>query len=153
MGNFERSDLNAYYPLSRQDPSINPFNRPEDCGEVTEDITVAGQTFARSVGIQKCTVKSSNTEWSVFPWVVDTLGLGDYPACAEAPNTGYASFIDASSPAFDPDEDDTSEQVASFDNVAQYVCQNFVPVEFPADVLAEVATASGGAAAPAAGSG
>lgn len=142
FGNFDQTDLNAFFTLSKQSPASEPFNRPDDCEALTEDVTVSGQTFPRPIGIEQCSVNSDNTGWSIFPWVVDLAKAGKgFPACADAAQNNYATFLASTSPAFDPSEDGGYEGNTKPEDVSQYVCQNFQPVDLPKELLDALAAA------------
>lgn len=108
-----------------------------------DEVIVAGQTFEVENGIQSCAVKRNSLAWSIFPWTADTQGLQNYPGCANAAANNFASVIDSSNPAYYG-----SDVVASPEVAQQYVCQNFVPVSVPQEIIEAVAGARAPEAAP-----
>jgi hypothetical protein len=105
------------------------FNPPNGCVEgATEVGGFVG--FTEPDGIQTCPPTKSQLGWSIFPWVLDSNGLDQFPGCAEANGSTVITY--QSSPAF------TGEGIAAPGFESQ-LCQNFLFVAPP--------TANGTAAA------
>ncbi|KAL4854525.1 O-methyltransferase MdmC [Chlorella vulgaris] len=133
FGKFDRQLFNAsidILPNTESGGSKNPFyfNRPEGCTEVQTTESLPGFpdiSINQSIGILACSTSDKQWRWTVYPWVVDTNGLGSYPGCATAnaegvtPSTG--SFISDDSPA----GEDAGNSTQATRN--EYVCQNGLP--------------------------
>lgn len=92
------------------------FNPPKGCTEGTQPVLGFPEATEPN-GIQTCPPSKDQVNWSIFPWVRDTEGLGEFPGCTSSNQSTVISY--QSSPAF------TGEGVATGDWEAQ-ICQNFV---------------------------
>lgn len=119
FGKFETQNIPAVLPLPGA-PAGETFNRPEGCVAQTASAQF-GEKLSFSVpnGIQICTPTKDNTAWSIFPWVADTNGAGNFPGCAAA--AGATVITAESSPAF------VGSGIAGPSGAARG-CQNFVPL-------------------------
>ncbi|KAG7674543.1 hypothetical protein KSW81_000193 [Nannochloris sp. 'desiccata'] len=135
-GDFERENVPVIYPYPEADSQV-PFNRPNDCVDITEDITIPliDDTVPRSTGVQRCTPSKDVLGWVLFPWVSDTQAAGNFPGCD---NAGGATILtQETSPAF---VSDGNAAVAP----PTAACQNFVISPDRPDLSLEL----DGAAAP-----
>ena len=117
FGPYEQYPLTGASPFTSTPPGA-AFNRPQGCVNVTVDLSVQGQTFARPVGAQRCAPSGDNTAWSIFPWVKDTNAAGEFPGCAAA--GGDTVLTEQTSPAY-------QGTAAAAPEVEATACQNFVP--------------------------
>ncbi|KAI3434913.1 hypothetical protein D9Q98_002967 [Chlorella vulgaris] len=135
FGKFDRQLFNAsidILPNTESGGSKNPFyfNRPEGCTEVPDEEPLPGFpdiTINQTIGILACSTSDKQWRWTVYPWVVQSNGLGRYPGCATAnaegvnPSNGTGSFISDESPAGE-DAGSSTQAIRQ-----QYVCQNGLP--------------------------
>ena len=121
FGEFERENLPVAFAFPGTEASDYSFNRPNNCEDIDENITVAGDTFARPSGFQACTANNNNVAWTLFPWVAETNAAGKQPGC----EAGVTVIAAETNPSF------TGDVVAPPALAAQKVCQNFVAVVGP----------------------
>ncbi len=81
---------------------------------------VGFESFTEPNGIQTCPPTKSQLSWSIFPWVRESRGLGQFPGCEQAAGSTVITY--QSSPAF------TGEGVAGPGYESQ-LCQNFLFAE------------------------
>lgn len=124
FGRFDTNSIPYIYPLSAG--QTTSFQRPEGCVDLENDLTVAGQVYQRPNGIQSCDTGEDGNQWVLFPWTLDTNGLGRYPGCSNpqgASETLSTFLSQPTSPAY-YGNDVVAPQAA----VDRWVCQNFVGV-------------------------
>jgi hypothetical protein len=116
FGDFIRT-ANVYpqFPVESSGEEV-VFNPPKGCSE-GERAVLGFPDYTEPDGIQTCPPTKGQVNWSIFPWVSDSNGLGQFPGCASAGNDTVITY--QSNPAY------TGEGVASGDWQSQ-ICQNFV---------------------------
>jgi hypothetical protein len=130
------------YPYPEADSQI-PFNRPQDCSDITKEVTIPliNQAVQQPTGVQRCTPSKDTLGWVLFPWVADTQAAGKFPGCA---NAGGATLLtQETSPAF------VNEGDAAAVPPPDAACQNFVISAPRPDLIPDLNGSDAPAPAPA----
>ncbi|EFN56973.1 expressed protein [Chlorella variabilis] len=130
FGPFDRALLNASIETlpstgGVKDPDY--FNRPDGCVALEESVPLSadfpGINITQPTGILACSNSNKQWRWTVYPWVLETNGLGNYPGCANAAgaaSTAY-TYLSNESPAGGDAAPSTPAARAAL------VCQNNLP--------------------------
>lgn len=129
FGPFDRTPVPSNHPGISLGPR-RTFNPPQGCTpqEALQEFSVEGTTVRIEVanGIQQC--RNQAGDWTVFPWVIQSQGLGLYCGCATpqgSPSTLDSYIAASTSPAYIPTP---APGVNASQALAQtWVCQNFLP--------------------------